>query len=107
MLVRYILGLCDAQGVPSGASVEGGMYVMALIYLEPARKTDPCANGASGEDLVHVIAVVSRDAESMRLLEGETIALTCNTIETWYLVKRARGRVRTSAVCAARVADNL
>lgn len=52
------------------------MYVIAFMYLVPGWKTVACANGEAGAGRVHVMAVVSRDAESMRLSVGETTALT-------------------------------
>lgn len=52
------------------------MYVKALMKRGPGRKTADCLNGLCGEDLVHEIAVASREAERMRPSLGVANART-------------------------------
>ena len=52
------------------------MYVKAFTYLGPGRRMADCLNGLCSDDLVHEIAVASREAERMRLSLGVASART-------------------------------
>ena len=73
-----VRGMC----LPLGASAVGGMYVTALMYREPARRTLSGVKRGPAEDRCQHIAVESREAERMSSLVGEHNARTSNDYQS-------------------------
>ena len=81
----------------------------AFTYPEPGLKVLSCSNGAEGLGFFHKIAVVSRDAESIRSSVGDASARTY-FIEPSGIGQRGQtvqGVERTSEECKAKDADSL